>query len=140
MLVRAEMFNSTSYFALPLNVITGFETRVCINETDVVVMIRPGRRRLRRLAAYCLSFPHQNVHHLGAVVIPSQEIQNGINAAVDARQRPGDLVGKVYNVEEFTVKIQHAGRVVEGPCDVKWDEAHSEHHQHQDDELDGFLT
>lgn len=73
-------------------------------------------------------------------MIPSQEIQYGINATVDAGQRPGDLVSKVHYVEEFTVKIQHTGRIVEGPCDVKWDEADSKHHKHHDDELDGFLT
>lgn len=82
---------------------------------------------------WCLAACHpgiswQNRHEFGPVVIPSQEIQNWVDAAVDARQRPGDLVSKVDNVEEFTVKVKHAGGVVEGPCDVKWDKAHSEYH------------
>lgn len=86
------------------------------------------------------SFSRQKRHQFRAEVIPSQEIQNGVDATVDAGQRPGDLISKVYNVEDFTVKIQHTGRVVEGPCNVKWDEAHCKHHQHHDDELDGFTT
>ena len=72
-------------------------------------------------------------------MIPSQEVQDGVNAAVDAGQRPGDLVSEVDDVEEPAVQLQNTGGVVERPRDVERDEAHGEHHQHHDDELDGFL-
>jgi len=105
-----------------------------------MVVARLCPRPLRSLAACRRPFPRQNRHHFGPVVISSQEIQNWVNTAVDARQRPGDLVSEVDNVEELTVQIQHTGGVVERPGDMKWDEAHSKHHQHHDDELDGLLT
>lgn len=73
-------------------------------------------------------------------MIPRQEIQNGVNAAVDAGQRPCDFVGKVYDVEEMAVQVQHAGGVVQSPGDVERDEADSKHHQHHDDELDGLAA
>ncbi|TNN50821.1 hypothetical protein EYF80_038968 [Liparis tanakae] len=109
-------------------------------QRDVVVVARPWPRPLRSLAAGRRPVPRQNRHHFGPVVISSQEIQNGVDAAVDARQRPGDLVREVDDVEELAVQIQHAGGVVERPGDVKRDEAHGEHHQHHDDELDGLLA
>lgn len=59
----------------------------------------------RHLAGCRLFFSCQERNHFRTVVIPSQEIQNWVNAAVDTRQRPSDLVSKVDNVEEFTVKI-----------------------------------
>lgn len=76
----------------------------------------------------------------GPVVVPSQEIEDRIDAAVDADERPGDLISKVDRVEGVTAGLYQPGDVVEGPRDVKRDEAHGEHHQDDDDKLQCSLV
>ena len=73
--------------------------RVLIDQIDALVTVRLC------LTARRLSFSRQNRHEFGPVVIPGKKIQNRVDAAVDARQRPGDLVGEVDDVEEVTVEI-----------------------------------
>lgn len=85
------------------------------------------------LAAARLSFPRQSSDQSGPVVVPGQEIENRVHAAVDADERPGDLISKVDGVEGVTAGFYQSGDVVEGPRDVKRDEAHGEHHQDHDD-------
>lgn len=88
---------------------------------------------MRCLAAVHVSFSRQSGDQSGPVVVPGQEIENGIDAAVDADERPGDLISEVDRVEDVTAGLFQTGDVVEGPRDVKRDEAHGEHHQDHDD-------
>ena len=71
-------------------------------------------------------------------MISSQEVEEGVDAAVDTGQRAGDLVGEVDHVEHGAVGVQHPVGVVEGARDVEGYEAKSENHQHHHDQLDGL--
>lgn len=64
---------------------------------------QPGLFLFSCLDACLRPSSRQDGHHSGPVVIPGQEIKDGVDTAVDARQRPGDLVRKVDDVEVFTV-------------------------------------
>lgn len=106
-----------------------------VDQGDAVRSVGLSLRLFWCLAVRRVPFPRQNRDQSGPVVVPGQEIQNGIDAAVDADQRPGDLVNKVDRVEGLAGGVQHTGGVVEGARDVKGDEAHGEHHQDHDDQL-----
>ena len=69
----------------------------------------------------------------GAEAMEHTGVENGIDAAVDASQRPRDLVGKVNDVQHGAVSVQQSVSVVQGACYVEGHEAHCEHHQHYHD-------
>lgn len=73
-------------------------------------------------------------------MVSSQEVEDGVQAAVEAGQRPRNLVGEVDDVKRFTRDLQHPGGIVEGPRDVEGNETHGEDHQNHHDELDGLVT
>lgn len=117
-----------------------WKTTVLIGQRDVVVLLWLIQRLLWHLAARYSAVSEQYGHELGAVVVSGQEVEDGVQAAVEAGQRPCDLVGKVDDIEGFTRDLQHAGGIVEGPRDVEGHEAHGEDHEHHHDELDGLVT
>lgn len=71
-------------------------------------------------------------------MIPCQEVEDRVQAAVGAGQWPSDFVCEVDNVEDPAVCIQNTVCIVECPCDVERDKAYSKHNQHYNDEFNGL--
>lgn len=110
----------------------GFRLWVLIDQGDLMVLFGA------LCQAGCRSISSESFDQLRAVVIPSQEIQEGINTTVHTGQGPGDLIGKVDDVQKFTFGIQYTVGVVKGACDMEGYKTHGEHHQHHHNQLDGL--
>lgn len=110
-----------------------FHISLLVDQRDTVGVAGLSLLLLWCLAAVWVSFSRQSRDQSGPVAVPGQEIENRIDTAVDADERPGDLIGEVDGVEGVTAGLCQTGDVVEGPRDVKRDEAHGEHHQDHDD-------
>lgn len=110
-----------------------FNISLLADQRDGVQVVDLSLRLLYCLSAVSVSFSRQSRNQSRPVVVASQKIENRIDAAVDADERPGDLIGKVDRVEGVAGGFYQTGDVVEGPRDVKRHEAHGKHHQDNDD-------
>lgn len=67
---------------------------------------------------------------LPSILVPSEQVEHRIQAAVGTGQRPGHLVEHVDNIQHSAISIQQPCQVINGAGNVERHEADSKHGQH----------
>ena len=67
---------------------------------------------------------------LPSILVPSEQVEHRIQAAIGTGQRPGHFIGHVDNVQHPAISFQQPRHVINGAGDVERHEADSKDSQH----------
>lgn len=101
-------------------------------QPHVVIMHIRSRTSVR-------SWSSERSEEFRAVVIPCQEVEDGVQTAVHASKRASDFISKVDYIKGPAIRIYNTIGVVERTSDVEGYKTDRKHNQHHYDKFNGLL-